>query len=356
MLRSLLLAVLALALFTTPASALVNNFEGGDGDQACQLATDWSCLPASPTLEFQPDAVGAADDVFDKGKEESPDDWTFKQGSTNGKTDIAGIWSTATSVNGEAFLNLAFHRVGGGDTASAFFSFELNQSDTQWENSQQATVPCRTDGDVLISYELPNTIKLYKWDGSGGPGSCPDGASGTWTGPTNPAAEREADVNDVTIPSTLPGGPATMAPYTFGEAALNLTEVVREVGLDKCAYFKGVQAHSREAPSISSDLSDFVRDLPIGLVACPDDETEGPGPHADGSRRRLPLHGHGHDPPDRQVRCGDGGRGLRGRPEPRPGHRPGRAGRLVHRRPRRLGLAHLHGDRAPGRLRRLASR
>ena len=225
MLRSLLLAVLALALFTTPASALVNTFEGGDGDQACQVAVDWSCLPATWKLKSAVDEAGSGDDVFTKGKEQEPDTWAIGAGGTNGKTDITNIWSTAVASGGDAYLNLAFHRVGGGDTSNAFFSFELNQSEAAWQNSQGTVVPCRTKGDVLISYELPDTIKLYKWtNGADGPASCPDGGRGQWNGPTNPSAQREAAVNSAVlpIPSTLPDGPATMDRYTFGEASMNL--------------------------------------------------------------------------------------------------------------------------------------
>ena len=218
--------------------------------------------------------------MFAKGKEEEPDSWAFKTAATNGKTDISNIWSTAVVSDGNAYLNLAFHRVGGGDTSNAFFSFELNQSDVGWQNSQGTVVPCRTNGDVLISYELPDTIKLYKWtNGTGGPASCPDGGRGDWSGPTNPAAQREAAVNSAVqpIPSTLPDGPATMDRYTFGETSMNLAEVVREVGLDSCKYYKGVQAHSRESAAFSSTMSDFVGDTPIGIVACP----APPDPNAD---------------------------------------------------------------------------
>jgi hypothetical protein len=283
MLRPLLLAVLALALSAAPASAVVNNFEGSDGNQECGIGlTDWRCLPSDWDLQSADEASVANDDVFSGGKEEIPNGWTFDLDgkATSAKTDITNLWSTAIYDQTAAapYLFLAFHRVEGG-TSDAFFTFELNQVRTTWVNALGTEVPCRTDGDVLLSYELPSTITLYSWNGSGGPvddpvkGDCPDGATGTWTGPVGPLADREAGVNDGATPITsyFSDGPATMTQRTFGEAALNLAQVVREVGLAQCTYFQGVQAHSRTSNSFSSTMSDFVADTPIGVVACPTD-------------------------------------------------------------------------------------
>jgi Big-like domain-containing protein len=281
MIRPLLLALLAALALAAPAAANVGGFEGADGNQECTLGLDWQCLPTGWELKSADEASNGGDDVFAGGKEEEPAGWSFDVNgtATSSKTDITNLWSTAIydETAKAPYLFLAFHRVDGG-TSNAFFTFELNQDTSTWTNTHGADVPCRTDGDVQIAYELPGTITLYQWVGSGGPTECPDGATGTWTGPVNPAADREAGLNGSTTPiaSYFADGPATMARNTFGEAALNLSEVVREVGLAKCTYFKGVQAHSRTSSSDSSTMSDYVADTGIDVVACPAPPTGSP--------------------------------------------------------------------------------
>src|SRR4051812_33007314 len=268
MLRPLLLTVMALFAIAAPASAAVNGFEGSDGDQACQVGVDWSCLPSTWGLSSTTDAAGSSDVVFSSGKEEQPNTWTFGTGGTNSKTDLTNVWASSVEPGDDSFLFLAFHRVSGG-TSNAFVSFELNQVRAAWQNAQHVMVPCRTDGDVLISYELPNTIKLYKWSGSGGPASCPDGATGSWDGPTGVAATRESSVNAGTIVSTLPDGPASMAATTFGETAVNMGELAREVDLTQtCEFFESFQSHTRESASFSADMGDYVDGGPINVGAC----------------------------------------------------------------------------------------
>ena len=278
----MLLALLAGALILpASAAAQVAHFEGDDGDQPCASALDWGCLPTDWRVTTVNDAIGGSDDVFAKGKEESPTDWTFTTGSTNGKTDIVQVRSAPVVLDGVPYLHLSFDRVGGGDTANAFFSFELNQADTTWVNPQGASVPCRTNGDVLVSYELPNVIKLYVWEnGRDGSASCPQGGRGDWTALTI-GGEVEA---------------ATAPPYTFGEAVLNLADVVSAAGLSSCRYYKSVQAHSRQSQSFATEMSDFVAGSAIGIVACP------PPPDPNANKATAPTI----DQPSTSACTGDG--------------------------------------------------
>ena len=143
-------------------------------------------------------------------------------------------------------------------------------------------MPCRTDGDVLVSYEIPSTtsdpveIKLYRWDGSGGPAACPDGANGDWTAGAGPAATHESAINHGAIVNGLVGAPASLTDATFGETALDLDSVVTHVGITKpCEYFTRLQAHSRSSVSFSSSMGDFLDAGAISIAACTD---PGPGP------------------------------------------------------------------------------
>ena len=270
-LSALAALVAALALSATSASASVNGFAGGDGNQACAAGEiDWACLGDIP-LAHGADAGVVDDDVFKGGsKEVDPVGWIFETGSTNGKTDVRSVWSAPVETAAGSFLNLAFWReTGQGD---AYFSFELNQNKTTWTNPAGAAVPCRTDGDVLVSYEIPSIVemRLFSWTGSGGPASCPDGASGSWISAGNATSAAEGALNQTAIANTLSGGPAgQLADKVFGEASLDLSEVVADVAIAKpCQIFTSMQAHSRVSSSITSTLGDYVKPTPTGIAAC----------------------------------------------------------------------------------------
>jgi hypothetical protein len=184
----LTVATLAAALLlSVSAFALVGGFEGSDGDQDADCATstkDWRCLDDAQTIHL-PDGSGAGDDVFSGGsKENEPDTWVYETGDSQDKTDVQAAWLAATrGPANTTYLNAAF-RIASGN-GNKFVGIELNQSTARWTNSLGALVPCRTDGDVLLSYAFDNpaVVSAYEWDGSGGPGACPDGRTGSWTGP-----------------------------------------------------------------------------------------------------------------------------------------------------------------------------
>jgi hypothetical protein len=269
------LLTLALMLAAAIAQANVNGFEGTDGNQTCETATDWACL--SLPIARVDDATGATDVMFTStSKELEPDSWGFMTGAPVDKGDIRALWSTvAQNPDDSSYLYLAFERVNG--TGQGFFSFELNQVRSTWTNSLGTTVPCRTNGDVLVSFEVPSTgtqanLTLYEWNGSGGPSSCPNGATGTWTVFTMPAGQSEGSINaSGAIQNFLSGFPVgtSFAAGTFGEAAINLPGIATDLGFSKaCEFFQGMQAHSRSALPITSSMQDVVTSVPLTVPAC----------------------------------------------------------------------------------------
>ena len=269
-----LLAVLAILIVAAPAAAEVNGFDGDDGTQVCDPATDWACLPAAESVLPIVDATGGADNVFGSGsKEEQPGDWDLIAGTANDKTDIRTLWVSPQALADASFLRLAFWRSGG--EGNAFFSFELNQSGASWENGNDA-VPCRTNGDLLLSYEIGNTgaavqLKIYVWAGGGGPAGCPDGAAGNWTNGTTVAApDGEGAINNTgSLANTLPNADPTLDTSTFGEAAVDLGALAKQAGITRpCEFFRSLQAHSRSSESFTSDMKDFVAPTPINVAAC----------------------------------------------------------------------------------------
>jgi len=268
-----LASLTTLLIAAAPAGATIGNFDGADGNQACVPAgaVDWACVTPSSAILRTPDASGPSDTGL-TGKENEPDGWTISSGSVQDKSDIQNIWRTSTeSTPGSSFLNLALKRAA--DGGNAHFAFELNQKRTTWVNGSGTTVHCRTDGDVLVSYDIETSVsvELRKWNGSGGPAGCPDGATGTWATGLGAPATFEGALNGGAITNALSGYPAgtTFETGTFGEAALNMSSIAQQLDFSKtCEFFTSLQARSRASSSESADLKDSAGSTDVTIAAC----------------------------------------------------------------------------------------
>ncbi len=281
-----LLAVLGSA---APASAAIGGFEGGDGDQtakSCATAADWECVPAAELLTAH-DGTGAGDETFvDGSKEQDPRTWALSASrDVPSKADVLAVWTrVAGGRDRRTFLDVGFLRAAhGGDT---YLGLELNQSRATWVNAKGTTVPCRTDGDVLVSYEVQGSAKivLHRWEGAGtGPAVCPDGASGTWSKATGAGAPAIAEAAmNVTreVSNVLPLDPPepSFEVGAFGEAALDLTglaDLVNHSGT--CAYFRQLSVKTRSSSDISSSLQDWVGGVDVMARSCESPATPGSG-------------------------------------------------------------------------------
>src|SRR3954454_4169705 len=176
-----MLAGTASAVTLTPTSCPLpgSNFQGGDGNQQnesakCPTANDpsapfidWQGVAAdSRTLDFNalPDGDPlhpGADSTFAGGNKETDlTNWKISSPLmqvTPNKDNLFAAWeglAKGASGNAPQFLYLALSReVNTGDT---HLEFELNQKPAadNWTNAVGQSVPCRTNGDLLISYEV----------------------------------------------------------------------------------------------------------------------------------------------------------------------------------------------------------
>jgi hypothetical protein len=306
------LALASSLILAAPAHADINGFQGGDGNQVadCATASDWQCLSSDAMLMVR-DVAGTGDNTFvDGSKEDAPQTWALTtNGKTSGKADVRAVWNhVSADANRRTFLDVAFQRAeAGGDT---YLGLELNQSRATWTNARGASIPCRTDGDVLVSYEVhsPPAIKLYKWAGTG-TAECPDGASGSWTPAAAPAAAAEAAMN---MGGAIPNFLATQsmgnsfASGTFGEASLDLRGLADAIDYaGTCAYFRMLSVKTRSSASVSSSLQDWVAGTDVMARSCesPTDGTGGTG----GGDTTPPLEPVLNAPsPDGKVTCGPG--------------------------------------------------
>lgn len=278
-------AVAGLMLVAGPASAITldpspdplpgSSFQGGDGDQddAGQLL-DWQALAADGGVAHSPDP-DEADSAFKGGsKENKPGDWdltTEKGGVNPSKANILDTWSAVDQLGGETFLHLAFRRASADGTT--YLAFELNQASRLWNNGR-AKVPCRTTGDVLIAYEPQGrevTVEIQRWTTTEADPATGCAASGKLETVKSLDASTQAQgaLNQEQIASYLPGaGPGTIPSGEFGEASLNLAEVLGEAFGDDCLSFGSVWMHSRSSDSDSSNMQDYVEPSSLPVRTC----------------------------------------------------------------------------------------
>src|SRR3954452_23500687 len=270
-----LISSLAFAASAHAAPLTGSAFDSGDGDQDNALSQDWQgAYAARPGQE----SADANDDCFVGGvKELIPGQWAFDTslgGCTPGKSNLRVAYINAESTAATTFGHFGFFR--NNTTGNTFLTFELNQLGTSWNNGK-ATIPCRSDGDVLLSFEVGgSSLKtiLYKWRGTSGDAAqgCPKGGTGTFVSSGEiPAGRFQGTMNAVTaIANHVKPGTygATFPKNSFGEAAIDLPATLAAMGESPCFGFLRMQVHSRSSSSISSAMIDYTNPVPINLQSC----------------------------------------------------------------------------------------
>jgi hypothetical protein len=263
----------------TPDPLPGSQFQGGDGNQDnAPGLIDWQGLQADGRVGHTSDPQ-ANDNIFAGGsKELQPGNWgltTQAGGLTPGKDNILDAYRAFDHApGGDVFLYLAFTRFAG--NGDSFVTFELNQDARMWRNSAGATIPCRTTGDILISFDdhsngAPTDVTVERWvtDTAASNGCANTGHLEAAS--LTPNVDVEASYNDGgAITNYLPGyfGIGSLIPQRqFGEAAINLTTVLGGLG-EQCAVFGSTWMHSRSSLSDTSDMKDYVAPQPFEVRTC----------------------------------------------------------------------------------------
>ena len=290
-----LLATLLLAGSASATPLLGSNFDSQDGDQLptalAPVVKDWQTVAPADLLTVNVDPLRVDttvipnkkyDGCFIGGvKEDSPDDWEFNEtedGCTPGKSDLLGMWSHAELTTANSFLHAAFIRMA--PSGNTFITFELNRVGTSWTNGAGTSIPCRSNGDLLLSYEVGGSsvsVSIYRWTGDGtGPAGCPNGANGTFVSSSalNNGSINAATITNYLSPATITSllgklpGDATVEANLFGEAQIDISAILASMGIGGCYSYVSAQAHSRSSSSISSALIDFVPPTPTAVANC----------------------------------------------------------------------------------------
>jgi outer membrane protein OmpA-like peptidoglycan-associated protein len=272
-----LIAVLALAFLalavsltgTAHATLTGSAFDTSNGTEAATTTLSWQNVAGSAALGSE---LGGTTCFGGGQKELTPANWTFVTGTacSPAKSDLLAMFSHNETTASDSFLHLAYDRAA--TSGDAFITFELNQSNATWTNSAGATVPCRSNNDLLISYQLSSqgavTLAAFKWTGDGtGPVACPNGAAGSFTQATS--ISQEGSVSTASITNYLSTGAlgTSFAAGAFGEGSLGVQSVMSNLGLG-CISYVQLQAHSRSSSSISSSLIAYLAPISVHIGSC----------------------------------------------------------------------------------------
>ena len=277
-------------------SLLPSTFQGGDGNQTDSASlTDWQGLAAANRVNHSPDP-NAQDTAFVAGSnEDQPVLWdlTTEAGGVNpAKSNILDAWEVSDPLGGDVFVYLAFARESAQLLARAgttYLTFELNHDARLWNNGR-ADIPCRTTGDVLVSYQATGndvSVILQRWvtntwdDASGcaRTGHLEDYAAFT------PNVDAQGAVNEADIATYLPGLlNSTIPSERFGETSLNLSRLMT-AGFDKpCFSFGSIWMHSRSSLSDSANMQDYLGPRPLAVRTCSASGTKFHDANANGRR------------------------------------------------------------------------
>ena len=271
-------ALVLMLLLATSASAAPlpgSAYDSGDGNQDTQLSGDWQSAQAQGRVKISRDRN---DDCFIGGvKELSPDGWAFNNsagGCTPGKSNVRVAFVNPETLASTSYSHFAFLR--NDTTGNTFLTFELNRTPATWVNSTGTTIPCRSNGDILLSFEVGGSSLqsvLYRWTGDGsGPTSCPNGANGTFVGSgVIPGSRSQGTMNSAQAITNYVDSASFGASFpanSFGEAAIDIPAVLQAMGQSPCVSFLQMQVHSRSSSSIASAMIDYTEPVPVNIQSC----------------------------------------------------------------------------------------
>ena len=291
----LTLGVLLFGLIATSIVAAFAEFtfEGGDGNLVAGDsggALDWGSFNDPVALDQdllriigvdQPSGqIGLdihpslPDDSFKSAKEDEQDPQLASGSIPKNKSDLKRFYVAHERVIRviddveveNDFLYLAWERAN--TLGSANIDFEFNQSK---EISANGVTPVRSAGDMLITYAFGGNneevdIGLSRWVTDSN-GSCEAASSPPCWGPVAQLAAGEAEAAINSVPVFEPFLGEYIPERTFGEVALNLTEI-GVFDSSACVNFGSAYVKSRSSGSFNSAMKDFIAPIKVDVTNC----------------------------------------------------------------------------------------
>jgi hypothetical protein len=289
-LRSVLTAVLALVaaglasvagvLPVVPAAGLAgSSFESTDGNLIVDSTRDWAnigidCGEGSDNCKLDK-PTGATDDSLGQGSKDDDQTPTVVTGSIpNNKSDLTRFYVESETIGKDVFLYLATERANTLGTAN--YSIELNQlAQPDPPAAGGSWTLERTAGDVLILFDFTSggnvekvELGLAKWVTTGNPKTVCQASNRVpcWSNllDLDKAGFADGAINTTEVVDPIPpNAPRTLAPITFGEAAVNLTKAGV---LNACIGFGSAMVRSRASAAFNAELKDFIAPLDTAIL------------------------------------------------------------------------------------------
>lgn len=270
---ALAVAVLAFtpALAPTGSQAVItSNFDTADGNLKLDAGdgADWASVTETRRSDLP---TGSGDNSFGQGtKEDTPVPSVVSGSIPNNKSDLKtfGVYFE-DSAQGR-YLHMFWHRVQE-PSGTTNMDFEFNQSSTISANN---VTPVRTDGDLLIQYDLSQggtnpQLFLSTWVTTGAGSQCEaSNAVPCWSDRVNLSAASLAkgSINTAAIPAGESDGLGAVSARTFGEATIDFDAVSDNP--DECEAFAFAYLKSRSSDSFTAAAKDFISPLNPGINSC----------------------------------------------------------------------------------------
>ncbi|MGH8509425.1 MAG: MSCRAMM family protein [Gammaproteobacteria bacterium] len=236
-------------------------------DDTAPPSIDWANVTESRKTDT---ASGSGDDAFGMGsKEDTEPPAVVAGGIPPNKSDLSvfGVFQEG-GIGG--FLNMFWTRVQD-PSGTTNMDFEFNQSSTI---SSNGVTPVRTEGDLLIQYDLSNggtnpQLFLSRWRATGAGTLC-EAANSTpcWGVKTDLTASALAagSINTSAISAANSDSLGALSARTFGEAHISLTAIFPSP--TQCLTFGSAYLKSRSSDTFSSALKDFIAPLTVNISNC----------------------------------------------------------------------------------------
>ena len=245
---------------TNVGSNLAVNTTGNLDWRAVSTAANATSL----AFQYRTDASGQLDNSFGSGtKEDTASPIVVAGGIPPNKSDLKEFFAFTERVGTKTYLNLGWSRIQD-PQGTTNMDFELNQGSALQANG----VPKRTDGDLLITYDLSNggtrpTLGYRKWSGNAN-----SGAWGTYTAFGTSVAL--GSINEALLAPVIAPNGAVYGPYsprTFGEASIDLNAAgIFDPG--SCASFGQAYLKSRSSDSFTAALKDYIAPVATNITNC----------------------------------------------------------------------------------------
>lgn len=228
---------------------------------------DWASV--SETRKSDKDS-GPGDDSFGNGTKEDTEVPSVIDGSIPpNKSDLKHFGVRLEENANGKFLHLFWHRVQE-PSGTTNMDFEFNKSKVISDNQ---VTPVRSEGDVLVQYDLSQggtnpLLFVSRWATTGPKSQCEAAnAVPCWTKRENLTAAGDAtgSINTSAIPAGEADGLGAISSRTFGEATLDFGRLTSGTG---CSPFGSAYLKSRSSDSFTAAAKDFIAPANLDLDIC----------------------------------------------------------------------------------------